>query len=52
MRIVPVAPVPARSTAITAGGGRASPTVIVCGALLLALVFLVFRIAGVLVLPI
>jgi hypothetical protein len=48
MRIVPVAPVPARSTAIPAGGGRASPVAIVCGALLLALVFLTFRIAGVL----
>jgi hypothetical protein len=48
MRIVPVAPVPARSIAIPAGRGLASPTAIVCAALLLALVFLVFRIAGVL----
>jgi len=48
MRTVPAAPVPARSIAITAGRGLASPTAIVCAALLLALVFLVFRITGVL----
>jgi hypothetical protein len=52
MRIVPVAPVPARSIAITAGRGQVSSTAIVCGALALALVFLVLRIAGVLIPPI
>jgi hypothetical protein len=46
MRIIPAAPVPARPISIP--GGR-SPTAIVCVALLLALAFLVFRIAGVLV---
>jgi hypothetical protein len=52
MRIVPAAPAPAGSIAVRAGPGQASPTAIVCVALLLALVFLVFRIAGVLVSPI
>jgi hypothetical protein len=52
MRIVPVAPVTARSIAVPAGRRHASPTAIVCAALTLALAFLVFRIAGVLVPPI
>jgi len=50
MRIVPAAPVPTK--AIPAGSFHTSPAAIVCAALMLALVFLVFQIAGVLVSPI
>jgi hypothetical protein len=35
-----------------AGNGHASPTAIVCAALMLALAFLAFQIAGVMVSPI
>jgi hypothetical protein len=52
MRIVPAAPVPANAISVSAGGLRTSSTVIVCAALMLALIFLAFRIAGVLVSPI
>jgi hypothetical protein len=48
MRIIPAKPVPARPISMPAGS---SPTAIVCAALMLALVFLAFRIAGVLGLP-
>jgi hypothetical protein len=50
MRIVPAAPVPAK--AISAGSFHTSPTAIVCAALMLALVFLAFQVAGVLVSPV
>jgi hypothetical protein len=49
MRIIPAAPVPARPISMPA---TRSPTAIVCAALMLALAFLAFRIAGVLVSPI
>jgi hypothetical protein len=49
MRIIPAARVPARPMSMPA---ILSPTAIVCAALVLALVFLAFRIAGVLVSPI
>ena len=45
MRIVPAAPVPARQTSILPARDHASPTAIVCAALMLALVFLALRIA-------
>jgi hypothetical protein len=48
MRIIPAAPVPARRISIPGGS---SPTAIVCAALMLALTFLAFRIAGVLDAP-
>jgi hypothetical protein len=48
MRIVQVAPVPARPISVPAGSGHASPTATICAALMLALIFLVFRIAGIL----
>jgi len=46
MRIVRPAPVPAKVIAGPAGNGRTSPTAIVCAALMLALAFLAFQIAG------
>jgi hypothetical protein len=49
MRIVPAAPVPARPLSAPTGSGHASPTATICAALMLALIFLVFRIAGILV---
>jgi hypothetical protein len=45
MRIAPPAPGPATPISVSSGG-HTSPTAIVCAALLLALVFLVLRIAG------
>jgi hypothetical protein len=46
MRIVPAAPFPAKPLSAPDRAGLASPTTIVCAALLLALVFLGFQIAG------
>jgi hypothetical protein len=48
MRIVPAAPVLAKPTSVPAAPGHGSPTAIVCAALMLALVFLLLRITGVL----
>jgi hypothetical protein len=49
MRIVPAAAAaPAGPASAPAARGYASPTAIVCAALMLALVFLVLRIAGIL----
>jgi hypothetical protein len=45
MRIVPV---PARSIFVPADSAQASPAAIVCAALLLALIFLIFQIAHIL----
>jgi hypothetical protein len=45
MRIVPAAPVPAKTASVPASRGPMSPTAIVCAALMLAVVFLAFRIA-------
>ena len=44
MRIVPAAPVPAKVVSVSASRGHTS-TAIVCAALMVALVFLAFRIA-------
>jgi hypothetical protein len=49
MRIIPAAPVPARPISLPAAR---SSTAIVCAALMLALAFLAFRIAGVLMSPV
>jgi hypothetical protein len=46
MRIVPAAAVPARPPSLPVAGAHGSPAAIVCAALMLALVFLLFRIAG------
>ncbi|WP_298257465.1 hypothetical protein [Bradyrhizobium sp.] len=46
MRSVPAVPAPARPISVRPGSGFASPTAIVCAALILALVFLAFQIAG------
>jgi hypothetical protein len=51
MRIVPIAPVRAKPRPAPAGGGQASPTPIVCAALMLALCFLGFQIANALRAP-
>jgi hypothetical protein len=51
MRIVPVALVPARSLRARDSDGLASPTAIVCAALMLALAFLALQIASVLRTP-
>jgi hypothetical protein len=45
MRIIPAAPVPARPTSMPGGS---APAAIVCAALMLALFYLAFEIAGVL----
>jgi hypothetical protein len=46
MRIVPAAAVPASPASVPIARDHASPTSIVCTALMLALVFLALRIAG------
>jgi hypothetical protein len=46
MRIVPVAPVSAKPLPTPARAEAASPAAIICAALMLALVFLAFQIAG------
>jgi hypothetical protein len=51
MRIVPIAPVPARPLRVPDSNGLASPAAMVCAALMLALVFLVLQIASVLRAP-
>jgi len=51
MRIVPIAPVPARPLPVPDGDGPTSPTAIICAALMLALVFLALQIASVLRTP-
>jgi hypothetical protein len=51
MRIFPIAPVPARPLRVPDGDRQASPTAIICAALMLALVFLAFQIASVLRAP-
>jgi len=51
MRIVPIAPVPARPLPVPDSGRPASPTAIICAALMLALVFLALQIASVLRTP-
>jgi hypothetical protein len=48
MRIVPVAPAPAELFPTRLRAISASPAAIICAALMLALVFLAFQIAGVL----
>jgi hypothetical protein len=48
MRIVPAAPVPARSMSVPADSRHASAAALVCAALMLSLAFLAFQIAGVL----
>jgi hypothetical protein len=51
MRIVPIAPVPAKPLPAPDSGKLASPTAIICAALMLALVFLALQIASVLRAP-
>ncbi|HZR71330.1 hypothetical protein [Bradyrhizobium sp.] len=46
MRIVPAAPAPARPPSVPPARDHASSATIVCAALMLALAFLAFRIAG------
>jgi hypothetical protein len=48
MRIVPLLPVPAKPPQVRLRADPASPTTIVCAALMLALAFLAFQIASVL----
>jgi hypothetical protein len=51
MRIVPIVPVPATPRPMPENGRPASSRAIVCAALMLAIVFLAFQIAGVLKAP-